>query len=143
LEQGSFARGITSSVVIQESVQWARELAVVLSVSDGCQKGISTGGETSSVPVKELVCSARIVTEFKAPLCSGGVGKGTIIHAGSIKVQHFIRRALITTKSTRSRLNDIEGSSAGSIAGIVHHKIRCSSRTGEITEFPGIIGHII
>jgi len=124
-------------------VNRARELAVILSVSDGRQKGISTGGETSTVPVKELACCARVVTEIKTPLCSGCVRKSTFIHASSIKVKNFSRSALITAKSTRSRLDDIERSSAGSIAGIVHHKIRFRSRAGEITELPGIIGHII
>jgi hypothetical protein len=69
--------------------------------------------------------------------------KSTIIHASTIKVKNFSRRALITTESTGSRLDDIERSSAGRIAGIVHHKIRCWCITREIAELPGIIGKII
>jgi hypothetical protein len=102
----------------------ARELTVILSVSDGGQKRISTGGKTSSVPVKIFGLEARIIAEIKTPLLSVFVRKCTFIHTCAIKVKNLFRSTTITAESTGSRLDYIERSSTRRIAGIVHHKIR-------------------
>jgi len=103
----SFTTGITSSIVVQVSIQRTRELAVIHAVSVDGQERIVTARNTSTVPIEIPASRAGIIAEISVPLISIFMGQGTVFVTSVIEVQRFIGRALVATEVLVTRCNKI------------------------------------